>query len=165
MGVALVGTGKGMGNKLVVNKELISDNGDPEKFKEDEHNFKQEVVTLAHLDHPLIPNVMDNFEEGSRYFMVQEYVEGENLEDRMDRLNQPMKEREVLLIASEVLDILDYLSQQTPPTVHPDIKPPNLLIHSTDRRARPGDFCIAPPDVALHGLREQKYALGTPGYA
>src|SRR6266446_1585390 len=165
MGAALLATDKRLDNKLVVIKELISDNTDPEKFKEDEHNFKQEVVTLAHLDHPLIPNVMDNFEEGSRYFMVQEYVEGENLEDRMDRLNQPMKEREVLLIASEVLDILDYLAQQTPPIVHRDIKPANIIIGSKDKRAHLVDFGIARADVARNVKRKQTSALGTPGYA
>src|SRR6266851_1420117 len=165
MGAALLATDKRLDNKLVVIKELISDNTDPEKFKEDERNFKQEVVTLAHLDHPLIPNVMDNFEEGSRYFMVQEYVEGENLEDRMDRLNQPMKEREVLLIASEVLDILDYLSQQTPPIVHRDIKPANIIISSKDKRAHLVDFGIARADVARNVRRKQTSALGTPGYA
>src|SRR6266699_2220365 len=165
MGAALLATDKRLDNKQVVIKELISDNTDPEKFKEDEHNFKQEVVTLAHLDHPLIPNVTDNFEEGSRYFMVQEYVEGENLEDRMDRLKQPMKEREVLLIASEMLDVLDYLSQQTPPIVHRDIKPANIIIGSKDRRAHLVDFGIARADVARNARRKQTSALGTPGYA
>src|SRR6266705_1906901 len=111
MGAALLATDKRLDGKPVVIKELISDSTDPLKYKEDEHNFKQEVVTLAHLEHPLIPGVTDNFEEGSRYFMVQEYVEGENLEDRMERLKQPMKERDVLGYASEVLDVLDYLSQ------------------------------------------------------
>jgi len=165
MGAALLSTDKRLDNKLVVIKELISDSTDPEKFKEDERNFKQEVVTLAHLDHPLIPNVTDNFEEGARYFMVQEYVEGENLEDRMDRLNQPMKEREVLLIASEVLDILDYLSQQTPPIVHRDIKPANIIISTKDKRAHLVDFGIARADVARNVRRKQTSALGTPGYA
>src|SRR5258708_6846190 len=165
MGAALLATDKRLDNKQVVIKELISDNTDPEKFKEDEHNFKQEVVTLAHLDHPLIPNVTDNFEEGSRYFMVQEYVEGENLEDRMDRLNQPMKEREVLLIASEMLDVLDYLAQQTPPIVHRHIKPASIIIGSKDRRAHLVDFGIARADVARNARRKQTSALGTPGYA
>src|SRR5258707_11579207 len=108
---------------------------------------------------------MDNFEEGSRYFMVQEYVEGENLEDRMDRLNQPMKEREVLLIASEILDILDYLAQQTEPIIHRDIKPANIIISSKDKKAHLVDFGIARADAARNARRKQTSALGTPGYA
>jgi serine/threonine protein kinase len=165
MGAALLATDKRLDSKLVVIKELISDSNDPAKLKENELNFKREVVTLAHLDHPLIPNVTDNFDENSRFFMVQEYVEGENLEDRMDRLNQPMNEREVMVYASELLDVLDYLSQQTPPLVHRDIKPANIIISSKDKKAHLVDFGIARADVARNAKRKQTSALGTPGYA
>jgi serine/threonine protein kinase len=165
MGTALLATDKRIDNKLVVIKELFSDNTDPAKFQEDVRNFKREVATLAHLDHPLISYVTDNFDEDSRYFMVQKYIEGENLEERMDRLNQPMKEGEVLGWASEVLDILDYLEQQTLPIVHRDIKPANIIIGSKDRRAHLVDFGIARADEARNIKRKQTSALGTPGYA
>src|SRR6266581_4891990 len=161
MGAALLATDIRLDSKAVVIKELISDNTDPAQLQEDVRNFKREVATLAHLDHPLIPNVTDHFQEGSRYFMVQEYVEGENLEERMDRVKQPMKEREALGYASEVLDILDYLSQETPPIVHRDIKPANIIIGNKDKRAHLVDFGIARADVQ----RKQTSALGTPGYA
>jgi eukaryotic-like serine/threonine-protein kinase len=165
MGAALLATDKRLDNKPVVIKELISENKDPLKLREDEANFKREVVTLAHLDHPLIPNVTDNFDEGARFFMVQEYVEGENLEARMDRLNQPMTEREVLVYASGILDVLDYLAQQTPPIVHRDIKPANIVLSSKDKQAHLVDFGIARADVARNAKRKQTSALGTPGYA
>src|SRR6266852_4031270 len=165
MGTALLATDKRTDDKLVVIKELVSDNTDPAKFQEDVRNFKREVATLAHLDHPLISYVTDSFEEDSRYFMVQKYIEGENLEERMDRVNQPMKEREVLGLASEVLDILDYLAQQTPPIVHRDIKPANIIIGSKDKRAHLVDFGIARADEAKNIKRKQTSALGTQGYA
>ncbi len=165
MGAALLATDLRLDSKPVVIKELISDNTDPTTLQEDVRNFKREMSTLAHLDHPLIPNVTDHFQEGPRYFMVQEYVDGENLEDRMDRINQPMKEREALGYASEVLDILDYLSQETPPIVHRDIKPANIIIGNKDKRAHLVDFGIARADVARHAQRKQTSALGTPGYA
>ena len=165
MGAALLATDIRLDSKAVVIKELISDNTDPAQLQEDVRNFKREVATLAHLDHPLIPNVTDHFQEGSRYFMVQEYVEGENLEERMDRVNQPMKEREALGYASEVLDILDYLSQETPPIVHRDIKPANIIVGTKDKRAHLVDFGIARADVVRNVQRKQTSALGTPGYA
>src|SRR6266704_185251 len=165
MGAALLATDLRLDGKSVVIKELLSDNTDPAKRQEDVRNFKREVATLAHLDHPLIPNVTDHFQEGSRYFMVQEYVEGENLEERMDRVNQPMKEREALGYASEVLDILDYLSQETPPIVHRDIKPANIIIGNKDKRAHLVDFGIARADETRNAQRKQTSALGTPGYA
>src|SRR5579875_2661704 len=165
MGAALLATDLRLDKKPVVIKELISDNTDPAKLQEDVRNFKREVTTLAHLDHPLIPNVTDHFQEGSRYFMVQEYVDGENLEDRMDRIQQPMKEREALEYASEILDVLDYLSHETPPIVHRDIKPANIIIGNKDKRAHLVDFGIARADEARNARRKQTTALGTPGYA
>lgn len=165
MGAALLATDKRLDSKLVVIKELISDTNDPTKLKEDEANFKREVVTLAHLDHPLIPNVTDNFDENSRFFMVQEYVEGETLEGRIDRLNQPLNERDILIYASEILDVLDYLAQQTPPIIHRDIKPANIIISVKDKKAHLVDFGIARADAAKNAKRKQTSALGTPGYA
>ena len=169
MGAALLATDIRLDSKPVVIKELISDNTDPAKLQEDVRNFKREVATLAHIDHPLVPNVTDHFQEGSqgnlRYFMVQEYIEGENLEERMDRVNQPMKEREALSYASQVLDILDYLAQQTPPIVHRDIEPANIIIGAKDKRAHLVDFGIARADETRNAKRKQTSALGTPGYA
>ncbi len=165
MGTALLATDLRLDNKPVVIKELLSDNVDPAKLQEDVRNFKREVATLAHIDHPLIPAVTDHFQEGTRYFMVQEYVEGETLEERLNRTQQPMQERDALICASEVLDILDYLSQQTPPIVHRDIKPANIIIGARDKKAHLVDFGIARADAARNAQRKQTSALGTPGYA
>jgi serine/threonine protein kinase/ABC-type branched-subunit amino acid transport system substrate-binding protein len=165
MGAALLATDNRLDGKTVVIKELISDQVAPTRFQDDVRNFKREVATLAHIDHPLVPNVTDHFQEGTRYYMVQEYVEGENLEERLERTNQPMKEREALICASEILDILDYLAQQAPPIVHRDIKPANIVIGAKDRRAHLVDFGIARAEVVRNAQRKQTAALGTPGYA
>ncbi|MBA2681777.1 MAG: ABC transporter substrate-binding protein, partial [Ktedonobacteraceae bacterium] len=98
-------------------------------------------------------------------YMVQEYAPGENLEDHMEHLNKPMPEKEALTYISQVLDILDYLGQQTPPIVHRDIKPANIIISARDHRARLVDFGIARADEARNAKRKQTSALGTPGYA
>ncbi len=165
MGAALLTIDIRLDNKLVVIKELISNNNDASMLREDVRDFKREVSMLAHIDHPLIPNVTDHFQEGLRYYMVQEYIEGETLEEHIDRTKQPMKEREALIYASEVLDVLDYLSQQTPSVVHRDIKPANIIIGAKDRRVHLVDFGIARADVARNERRWQTSALGTPGYA
>lgn len=158
MGAALLATDLRLDGKAVVIKELISN---ASKQQEDIANFKREVAMLAHIDHPLVPSVTDHFQEGACYFMVQEYVDGENLEERMCRLGQPMHERNVLLYASEILDILEYLALQTPPIVHRDIKPANIIINDRNKRVHLVDFGIARTDIT----RKQTSALGTPGYA
>src|SRR6266700_3431528 len=165
MGAAVLANDMRVAGKPVVIKELISDSTDPVKLQEDVRNFEREVETLAYIDHPLVPTVTDHFQEGSHYFMVQEFVDGENLEDRLDRTNQPLPEQDALTYASQVLDILDYLEQQNPPIVHRDIKPANIIIGSKDKRAHLVDFGIARADTARNVKRKQTSALGTPGYA
>ncbi|HTI14338.1 MAG TPA: bifunctional serine/threonine-protein kinase/ABC transporter substrate-binding protein [Dictyobacter sp.] len=165
MGAALLATDNRLDGKLVVIKELISDSSDQSQRLEEVRNFKREVATLAHIDHPLVPNVTDHFQEGTRYFMVQEYVDGENLEARLDRTNAPLSEREALICTSEILDILEYLALQTPPIVHRDIKPANIIVSFKDKRAHLVDFGIARADEAKNAQRKQTAALGTPGYA
>src|SRR6266700_908140 len=68
MGTAVLARDTRVSNKVVVIKELISDNTDPTKHQEDVDNFEREVATLATIDHPLVPTVTDSFQEGSRYF-------------------------------------------------------------------------------------------------
>jgi serine/threonine protein kinase len=166
MGAAVLAHDTRIANKPVVIKELISDENDPQQRQEDVDNFKREVATLANLSHPLIPTVTDSFQEGSRYYMVQEYAPGENLETYLETHSQPMPEQEALTYISQVLDILDYLGKQTPPIIHRDIKPANIIISSKDKRARLVDFGIARADEAKHAAkRKQTSALGTPGYA
>ncbi len=165
MGAAMLAKDTRVSNKLVVIKELISDSTDPQQRQNDVNNFKREVDTLVQIDHPLVPTVTDSFQEHSRYFMVQEYVPGENLEDHMERIKRPMPEREALTYGSQVLDILDYLSQLKPPIVHRDIKPANIIIGAKDKRAHLVDFGIARADEARNAKRKQTAALGTPGYA
>ena len=165
MGAALLASDNRLDSKSVVIKELVSDNADPQRLQDDVRNFKREVAMLAHIDHPLVPNVTDHFQEGTRYFMVQEYVDGETLEERIDNARQPLRERDVLIYASQVLDVLDYLAQQNPPVVHRDIKPANIIIGTKDKRAHLVDFGIARADVVKNARRKQTSALGTPGYA
>jgi eukaryotic-like serine/threonine-protein kinase len=162
MGTLALATDTRLADKLVVIKELVADHIDP---ADDVRNFQREVQTLSHLDHPLIPGVTDHFQEGSRYFMVQEYVEGENLDARMERMRHPMEEQDALRYAAEVLDILDYLEQQKPPLVHRDIKPANIIIGAKDQRAHLVDFGIARAYTPSEARRKQTTALGTPGYA
>ncbi len=90
---------------------------------------------------------------------------GENLQERMERTQQALPEREVLTYASQVLAILIYLEGHHPAIIHRDIKPANIIIGAKDQRAHLVDFGIARADEARNARRKQTTALGTPGYA
>ena len=62
MGAALLAIDNRLDSKSVVIKELVSENTDPQQLQNDVRNFKREVAMLAHIDHPLVPNVTDHFQ-------------------------------------------------------------------------------------------------------
>ena len=90
--------------------------------------FRREAEILAKLRHPNLPRVTDHFViEGQGQYLVMDYIEGEDLRQRMDRLGT-LPEDEVITIGVAVCEALSYMESRTPPVVHRDIKPGNIKI-------------------------------------
>lgn len=92
-------------------------------------SFERESALLKTLDHPQIPNFIDSFREGQgtqmRLYLVQEFVDGMSLADRIDR--HRFDESQATQIARDVLRILGYLHALSPRVIHRDVKPANLI--------------------------------------
>ena len=104
--------------------------------------FNREATILARLSHPNLPRVTDYFfipEQGQ--YLVMDFVEGEDLQSMLDRLDR-LPEPQVLNWISQVCDALAYLHSQPSPIIHRDIKPANIRIRQ-DGRAMLVDFGIA----------------------
>jgi len=136
-----------------------------------EEDFKREAEVLARLNHPghpRIPEVYGYFVEGVDQFLVMKYIEGESLERRLERLNRPLSETELIRCAQETANALDYLHSRRPqPVIHRDIKPANIIIDPEDR-VWLVDFGLARAAVST-GARVmvaggKTVAAGTPGY-
>jgi len=98
-------------------------------YKDDElgQAFEREARLLNSLHHPVLPHVSDFFAENNGYFLVMQFIEGEDLFEILKREGAfPLKD--VLRWTDDLLDALDYLHSQEPPIVHRDIKPQNLKI-------------------------------------
>ncbi|GAB4482966.1 MAG: hypothetical protein Kow0088_26000 [Anaerolineales bacterium] len=90
--------------------------------------FHREAVILANLRHPNLTRVTDHFViPGQGQYLVMDYVEGEDLRDRMERLGV-ISEEEAVNIGAAICDALTYLDSRTEPIVHRDIKPGNVKI-------------------------------------
>nr|BBH89298.1 hypothetical protein KTC_40490 [Thermosporothrix sp. COM3] len=152
-------------DKQVVIKELLSNEANVAGWQEEVKHFKQEVAILAHVDHPLMPGVTDHFQEGMRYFMAQEYIEGETLEERLQTLQHPLQERDVLLYVSDILDLLAYLARLPTPLIHRDIKPANIILSDDEQGVHLVDFGIARAEQNKHERRKRTERFGTAGYA
>jgi serine/threonine protein kinase len=104
--------------------------------------FEREAQILSQLHHPAIPRYLDYFQtDTSRergFYIAQQLEEGKSLAALVENGWRP-DEREVRNIATQILDILIYLHSLTPPVIHRDIKPQNL-IRSADGRVFLVDF-------------------------
>ena len=112
--------------------------------------YDQATEPLVHLRHPLLPRVLDRFAEGNHYYVVMNYIDGESLEERMQKLLRPLAEREVLGYFNSLLNTLIALEQPKPPFRHFDISPANILIEQTRGRTFLTGFKIPPPPSAVN---------------
>jgi eukaryotic-like serine/threonine-protein kinase len=99
-------------------------------FLTDEYakQFQLEASILAGLRQPNLPRVGDHFiMPGQGQYLVMDYIDGEDLRQRIERLNC-LPEREVVLIGAVICDALTYLHTRTMAVIHRDIKPGNLKI-------------------------------------
>lgn len=134
-------------------------------FTTDEYarQFRLEAVILANLRHPNLPRVTDHFVIGDQgQYLVMDYIEGEDLRQRMERMGN-ITEDEAILIGASLCDALTYLHTRKPPILHRDIKPGNVKI-TPDGHIFLVDFGLA---KVLHG--NQATTTGaramTPGYS
>ena len=105
--------------------------------------FIREAQLLANLSHPNLPRVIDYFVlAGQGQYLVMDYVEGEDLQDMLDRTAQPLPAAQALDWIGQVCDALTYLHRHDPPIIHRDIKPANIRI-TPHGRAMLVDFGIA----------------------
>ncbi|MBE9041743.1 serine/threonine protein kinase [Oscillatoriales cyanobacterium LEGE 11467] len=127
--------------------------------------FDREARVLANLQHPGIPKYLDRFDEDTstdrRFYLVQELAVGESLAALVEKGWQP-DERRVRKMALQLLDILNYLHQLTPPVIHRDIKPQNIIRHTNDKLYLV-DFG-AVQDVYRNTLTRGGTFVGTLGY-
>ena len=130
--------------------------------------FEREARVLANLNHPQIPKFIEFFTEpsdtGNRIFLVQEFIDGQNLRDIVTD-GKHFTEKEVIEIALQVAKILEYLHSLSPPIIHRDIKPSNIMIDSK-REVHLVDFG-AVRDKVLHSQKTEAggyTVVGTYGF-
>jgi serine/threonine protein kinase len=107
--------------------------------------YERTTEQFARLKHPLLPRVLDRFAEGRHYYLVETYIDGETLEERLQKLLRPLAEREVVGYMNSLLNVLIALEQQKPALRQYDIAPTNILIDAERGRAILTGFQVPPP--------------------
>jgi eukaryotic-like serine/threonine-protein kinase len=121
--------------------------------------FRQEARAVAKLSHPNVVAVIDAGEDGGHPYIVFEYVEGETLKQRINRIGA-LDPQEALAYAIEIARGLTVAHARN--MVHRDIKPQNVLIDS-EGRAKLTDFGIS-RQLEQDGMTATGRVLGTTDY-
>jgi hypothetical protein len=148
-------------DRIVAVKTIVSPQGVGKRVRAAYlERFQREAKAAAKMQHPAIVTIFDVGvdEEWGAPFMVLEYLPGESLADRLDRVRMPLGR--AVSIASDLASALAFAHRQR--IVHRDVKPANVL-HAGEQRWKLADFGIARlPDSEL---TQVGIFMGTPGYS
>jgi eukaryotic-like serine/threonine-protein kinase len=123
--------------------------------------FLAEIRTTASLQHPHILPLHDSGEADSFLFYVMPYIEGETLQERLER-EQQLPVEEALTIAAKVAAALQYAHEQG--VVHRDIKPANILMSRGEAMVADFGIALAVSQAGGGRITETGLSLGTPHY-
>ena len=125
---------QGRFNELCVLKELIPPQGGGYALEKSEELFQREAETLYQIQHPQIPRFWENFKQDQRFFLVQEYVQGQTYRTLLDRRAAQgfsFTEDEVKQLLVQLLPVLTYIHGNN--IIHRDIAPDNVILREKDR--------------------------------
>jgi predicted Ser/Thr protein kinase len=122
--------------------------------------FVQEARTAAGLSHPNIVPIHAVEEHGDLVFFVMTFVDGETLQQRVERRG-PLCASEAVRLIQEVAWALTLAHAKG--IVHRDVKPDNILIDKATERAMVTDFGIARV-AAVKGTANAAEIIGTAHY-
>jgi serine/threonine protein kinase len=123
---------------------------------EDYSVIAREVDILKALDHPRIPKFLESFETEEGACLVQQYMDAPNLDQKRVYTTEQIQQ-----VAQDLLEILIYLQSLTPPVLHRDIKPGNLLLDA-DHNLSLVDFGFS--RIGLADVAVSSMVRGTTGF-
>jgi serine/threonine protein kinase len=165
-GAVYLGQDVKAGDRPVAIKDMIC--ADPQEFSIRLNFFRREAEILRSLDKiAIVPRVYDLIEQGQTAHLVMEFIKGQDLLKLMEgNNNQPFPLNQVVEWGKSICDVLTHMHTQSPPLVHRDLKPDNLMLLEDRRSIKMIDFGTARD---LGRTREQmkaaKTRVYTEGYA
>ncbi|MCC8067835.1 MAG: serine/threonine protein kinase [Clostridiales bacterium] len=110
---------------------------------------------------PNTPRIYELEENGRTLTVIEEYLQGETLQDLLEK-GRTFSEEEAALLVLDLARIVQVLHHRNPPIIHRDIKPSNLIL-SPDHVLKLLDFNAA--KFASDASTHDTVLLGTAGYA
>ncbi len=123
--------------------------------------FNQEAVRLDELGkHPQIPELLAHFTQEPWQYLVQEFIDGQNLAQELAQTGA-FNEAQIWQLLNDLLTVLQFVHERQ--VIHRDIKPENIIRRRTDGKLILVDFGAA---KYVAGLPMQQFgtSIGSPEY-
>jgi serine/threonine-protein kinase len=129
--------------------------------------FQREARAIASLRHPNIVQVHDFGQQDDLFYMVMEYVEGEDLKARIQRDGPIRPFSEAIRITEQVASGLGYAHERG--ILHRDVKPSNILLtrdgcRNYKLRFEPAEHLRA-PSTTCETIRSRKPTCRSAGHS
>ncbi|MBW4575211.1 MAG: serine/threonine protein kinase [Aphanothece sp. CMT-3BRIN-NPC111] len=123
--------------------------------------FNQEAMRLDELGkHPQIPELLAYFTQEDRQYLVQEFIDGQNLGQELAD-NGAYSETQIRQLLDDLLPVLQFVHERQ--VIHRDIKPENIIRRKRDRKLFLVDFG-ASKVVTGTALYKPGTSIGSPEY-
>ncbi|MDZ7970531.1 MAG: serine/threonine-protein kinase [Nostoc sp. DedSLP03] len=123
--------------------------------------FNQEAVQLDELGkHPQIPELLAYFTQEARQYLVQEFIDGQNLAQELAHRGA-FSEIEIWQLLNDLLSVLQFCHAKH--VIHRDIKPENIILRESDRKLVLVDFGAAKSTTGA-ALNKTGTSIGSPEY-
>lgn len=120
---------------------------------------RAEADILKGLKHSYLPQLYDFLIEDGDVYTVMEFIDGQSF-DKLLTDGRRYSQQEVIKWAGQLCEALTYLHKQTPPILHSDIKPANMMLTNS------GDMCLIDFNISLLLGDDGAVAVGrSHGYA
>jgi serine/threonine-protein kinase len=118
---------------------------DPQEFAIRLNFFQREAEILRALANlPAVPRLYDFVHQGQSACLVMEYIRGQDLLKILEKNgNKPFPLEQVVQWGKSICDVLTQMHRQSPPLVHRDVKPDNIMLLEDQRSIKMIDFGTA----------------------
>ncbi len=138
---------------VVLKTRRIVDAADLERLR------REAGLLMRLVAHPGLPTVRSDLVDGDRYYMISDHIVGNDLQSLLVAGDDAgLALPTVLDLIEQLAQTLDHLHGHSPPVVHGDLKPENVVVTS-DARAVLIDF------GAAMRVGDDRERLGTPGFS
>jgi serine/threonine-protein kinase len=159
---------RGRFDELCAIKEYIPPQTGAYALEKSKELFQREASILYQIQHPQVPQFRAVFEENGRFFLIQDYVDGQTYSELLAQrtsMGYSFSSQEVLDLFRQLLPVLAHIHDRG--IIHRDISPDNIILRDRDQAPVLIDFGVV-KEIITHFKPTppgQRTTVGKLGYA